>query len=328
MSRSDLRCHQMSPFECFGSGPRRSDIHSTETTMLSTLIAFAALLAAPAQAGHGHGHGHDRGHEHHEARCSCDDHQPQRPSRAWAKLSVRNSTGRHVDLYADGVYLQTLAPGVNDLRLRPGELRLSARVEGRVIERFDYSIAPHQELLWRVDAPSIGQLLIRNPLPMAVNVIGPDGLAHDIPAYGELTLRGVPVGWTSITVRRPGGGLMESRSVEVNPWDLNAMSVRPPSTGLVHVDNDLRRPLRVYVDGRPTSHIAGDGRLTLELTPGFHRVDLVDDNGRYAQTVRSFGVDVDVYAPSRLELDRPMEPQRPNHGSTVSVSMHGHRSAR
>ncbi|MCB9797252.1 MAG: hypothetical protein H6741_31575 [Alphaproteobacteria bacterium] len=292
--------------------------------MLSTLVALAALLAAPAQAGHDHG----RSHEHSELRCSCDAHQPQRPSQAWAKVSVRNSTGRAVDLYADGVYVQSLPPGSSELRLRPGLVNLSARVEGRVIERLSYDLAPRQELMWRVDAPSIGQLLIRNPLPMAVNVIGPDGLAYDIPAYGEITLRGVPVGWASVTVRRPGGGLLETRSVEVNPWDLSAMSVRPPSTGLVYVDNDLHRPLRVFVDGRPTSHIAGDGRLTLELAPGFHRVDLVDDNGRYAQTVRSFGVDVDLYAPSRLEIDRPMEPQRPNPGPTVSVSVHGHRSAR
>ncbi|MCB9758328.1 MAG: hypothetical protein H6739_00670 [Alphaproteobacteria bacterium] len=271
--------------------------------MTRAILALAFLASAPAFAGHGHGYGHD--------------HHHQRPGVVRGTLMVQNLTGRQINLYADGAIVASLAPGATPVYLPVGVHELSVRVDGRVLNRITTHIDAYSAASWRVDAPATSELRVHNPLPIPVVVTGPGGATRTIPAYGEAFFAHVPVGSHALTVRRTSGQVLERRSLSVGPWEPAAYSVRPPSTGVVVVDNEQPKDLAIFVDGVRVAWVSGFGETALELSPGYHRLDMVDDCGRYSYTLRSVGVEIDRYDDRRVEVFGGPQPR----GPAVSVDM-------
>lgn len=223
------------------------------------------------------------------------------PAAQRAELFVENRTGRMVDLFVDGVRVQSAAPGSMVLRILGGRHTLEARVEGRVISRWTADARPYERVRWAIDAPRVGELRVKNPLPIPV-IVEVAGMARTVPAYGDLSLAAVPVGRFDMTVRRTSGQVLDVVNFALGPWDPARLVLSPPSRGLVVVENEQNRPLSLYADGRMVGQVMPHQQTTLEMPLGDVRIDLVDETGRYSQLLESVRLRVDPFEPERIEV--------------------------
>lgn len=223
------------------------------------------------------------------------------PAAQRAELVVENRTGRVVELFVDGVRVHSAAPGATALRILHGRHALEARVEGRVVSRWTADARPHERVFWPIDAPNVGEVRVRNPLPIAA-VVELAGVARTVPAYGELVLPAIPVGRHNVTVRRTTGQVLDILDLALGPWDAARMVLSPPTRGLVVVENDQNRPLSLYADGRMVGQVMPFQQTTVELPLGDVRIDLVDETGRYSQLLESVRLRVDPFEVERVEV--------------------------
>lgn len=284
---------------------------------------FGLLLSGAAIAGPHHrgGHGHVEAHSHGG---HCDHGRvevviaPRVPSTA--ALVVVNDTGRPLDISIDGRSWATVYGRSETIGLPPGNHRVVAAVDGRMLDAWSDVFHPRSSRTWRVGAPAFGEVVVRNPLPIPVQVTAWNGATQVVGPRGEVMFTGLPVGGMSFQVTRMSGLPLDGFSVNVDPWAVSSARVEAPRLGVVWLESRDGRDLAVYVDGRYSGRLGARSSLALEVDPGRHRVDIVDDGGRYSHTVESMTVDVDRYQEARLDV-RGAPPPAPG-GRHGQVSVH------
>lgn len=283
---------------------------------------FGLLLSGTALAGphHRDARGHVEAHSH-SAHCGHGHVEvvvAPRPSAA--SLVVVNDTGRPLDISVDGRAWATVWGRSEAIGLPPGNHQIVASVDGRHVDAWSEVFHPRSSRTWRVSAPAFGEVVVSNPLPIPVQVTAWSGATQVVGPRGEVMFTGLPVGGMSFQVTRMSGLPLDGLSVNVDPWAVSSVRVEAPRLGVVWLESRDGRDLAVYVDGRYSGRLAARSALALEVDPGRHRVDLVDDRGRYSQTVDSMTVDVDRYQEARLDVRG--EPPRPSGGHHGHVSVH------
>lgn len=226
-------------------------------------------------------------------------------------VRIDNQTGRPAELRIDGMPASRLGLAGSfavhesrELRLPLGrhDLALVDARSGVELDRMSFNTIAFRDHSWTAAAPRIGDLVLTNPLPMAVVV--------EVPGRGDLTLAagqsrtlvGLPVGSMLVSVHRQGGETLADLRVAVAPYEQARLVVPVPTLGVVEVSNLTGRAAALHVDGRTISTLAAGQARRLSLTPGDHRVELLDDRGR---RLESRLVRVDRYVDQRLELGAP-----------------------
>ena len=281
----------------------------TLNAALLTLVLAAGLVATPAMAGHGHGKSHNA-HSNH-----------QRPDHARkGELSIQNRSGQVLALYANGNFVANIGQGWQSVSLPYGSYKLRLERSNHKVASTQVSVSSHHDPVWRVDAPAMGRLVIKNPLPVAVYVNGPGTKDQRIAPGAKASFNNLTVGWNQFQVRTVGGRQLDSIRVNIDPWEKEKRQVHAPSTGFVMVDNREGLALGIYVNGRRVGQVAAYSREAVELPLGSARVDLVDERGQYRHTLSTQQVHVQAWDEALVRLDIAGQHQRPS--GTASVSIH------
>lgn len=241
-----------------------------------------------------------------------------------APVLIINPLDRPVSILVDGVERATLQPWASvRLDLAFGRRSLQLRLEGRTLVSETLTVgADHRELAWSPNPPRIGDLVVHNPLPIAVRLRLPSGREQVVPAYGQASFPGLSEGRLVVEARRADGGeLIESLRVQVWAFDTARASVAPPRTGILALSNLRGRGLvGVEVDGVLRASLSPQTSQRIELSPGSHRVVLRDGHGR---EIERFHIVVDRFEPSAVEVGGRGSHERP--GSGMASNSHHRR---
>jgi hypothetical protein len=279
------------------------------------MTLLLALLSAHPAAAQSHERPQGRGH--------------QRPDHAHVRtgeLQLQNHTRRTLDLYVDGTWWCSVAPGRATISLPEGDHRVRLELDGRLVKRASVDIDPWDASKLHVDAPDSASVRVVNPLPIDVIVELPYGGTHRIAAESSLTLDGMPVGTLNLSVRRVSGHALSNLSVDVDAWDGGSTRVRKPSTGLVELVNNESFDLAIYIDGTRYGRVDAGAVRMVELGLGDHRVDLVDERGRYDSTLYSRRVDVERYAAESVRTPGRASHSGRGHANSASCGSSNHSS--
>ncbi len=189
------------------------------------------------------------------------------------ELTVRNATGRGGRLVIDGVDRGPIDPGaVRSLRLRPGTFSVLIRQSDRVLDSVNLSLRAGDRRSWVAQAPTVADMSLRNPLPVAVRVKVEGRPSVMLEPGDRELLRGLPVGRTDVQVFGPGERLLSRSELVIDPFDGASFLVPMPSDGPVRLVNMGDRSMDVLADGRLVATIAPRAEATIILPIG--RVEL------------------------------------------------------
>jgi hypothetical protein len=226
-------------------------------------------------------------------------------------VRIDNHTGRQAELRIDGMPASRLgltgSLAINESRevrlpLGRHDLVLVDARTGSELDRLSFNTIAFRDHSWTAAAPRIGDLVLTNPLPMAVLVEVPGRSDLTLAAGQSRTLVGLPVGSMLVSFHRLGGETLADLRVAVAPYEQARLVVPVPNMGVVEVTNHTGRGAIVRVDGRTTSTLQSGQAQRLSLSPGDHRVELVDERGR---RLESRMVRIDRYVDQRLDLGAP-----------------------
>ncbi len=241
-----------------------------------------------------------------------------------APVLVSNPLDRPVSILVDGVERATLGPWASArLDLAFGRRSLQLRLEGRTLVSETLTVsADCHGLSWSPNPPRVGDLVVHNPLPIAVRLRLPSGREQVVAAYGQASFAGLSEGRLVVEARRVDGGEpIESLRVQVWAFDSARASVAPPRTGILALSNLRGRGLvRVEVDGVLRASLSPQSSQRIELSPGSHRIVLRDGHGR---EIERHQVVIDRYDPRSLEVGGRGSHERP--GGGVAYNSHHRR---
>ncbi len=196
-------------------------------------------------------------------------------------VRVDNRTGRDATLLVDGRATVRVPSGTSvEAGTRLGRVGFSLVESGRVLASTSMSVGAYQDVVWRAEAPSTGDLIVLNSQPIPVLVQDSRGRTVTVAARSQTRLENLPVGHASLEIRRTSGEPIARLSASVKPYDVATLSVPVPSTGLVALTNIDSRPVSVWVDGVRTLSVNPRETARLALSLGRHRVQIRDISGR------------------------------------------------
>lgn len=219
-----------------------------------------------------------------------------------ARLLIQNANPEAAMLVANGRVLRTLAPFADEVVALPvGGVDLELRAVGtnRLLGRTRMDLRAFTEPRWRVEAPRHADVVVVNPLPIAVDIVCPRGLHRTVPARGRTVYEDVPLGSFTLTAYRTTGELVDREQIPVRAGLDSTWTVDPPQTGLVQLDSDHWLPVTVRVDRATFTTLAPDQDLRIELPLGDHHLQLRDAQGR---VLLDTWLDVDPYRTSRVDF--------------------------
>lgn len=198
---------------------------------------------------------------------------------------VVNNSGVRMRVTIDGRRVGTVSPGrrVTTDRMRPGRYELVARPVGhglpadQVLRRTVHIKAGHTKMVnlgaWHAT------MEIRNPLDRRAKVFIDGRRVGRLRGGDVLTTARMAPGRHTVELRKRGEVVARS-IVRLSPGEFER--VRPAVLqGSVRVTNPHHRSVEVSVDGRFRGRIEGESsRVIAGLTPGTHRVTIVDRRGR------------------------------------------------
>jgi len=217
-------------------------------------------------------------------------------------MAVRNPLDRSVRLRVDGMDRGALgAFGSTRVAVAPGPHTVELVLDGRSVARETEYTQIYADNRWDPRVAMIGDLVVRNPLPIPVTLVAANGQARTVQAYGSTTFAGVGQGGFPLSVRRADGGEVVAQLLpQVRAFVTTVAEVTPPRMGVVAVQSVARSSTRVFVDGRFLAALSPGTFQRLELTPGMHQVQVIDDRGRTLE-LRSLRIDRYDVAMLRVE---------------------------
>jgi hypothetical protein len=234
--------------------------------------------------------------------------RPGRPATAvippakFARFQVSNLTGAVGTVFKDGSPLAELRPGESRVFASPpGVAELSFQSGGRVVDSERINLVPIQEIRWTAELPPVGDLVVVNPFPMAVELVCDRGFVRTLPPFGSTVYEDLPVGSFHLTARRVTDEYLADQLLPVRPGGNTTWKLDPPSKGLLVLDSDHRAYARVYVDGRQVAGLAPDQVRRLQLPVGWHELSVRDERGY--SLVRRW-IEVDPFTDEFLKVGR------------------------
>ncbi|MCP4809430.1 MAG: hypothetical protein GY913_18625 [Proteobacteria bacterium] len=199
--------------------------------MSTILFALAAGLSSPA-----HAHSDHHGHSHHSSHSTHSSHA--RPASSGVVL-VDNRSGRSLDLYVDGRFVETVRSGKSSVRLSLGQHVLALKAGDRTIESRSVNVRSGSTASLRVDKPDAGIVVLTNHEHYDV-VVYVDGKQRTrIEAHGSTTIHIHGEARIDLVDERGSDRMLTSRMVNVDCFDVVGISwgsaVASASTSSGHV---------------------------------------------------------------------------------------------
>lgn len=219
-----------------------------------------------------------------------------------ARILVSNVNPEPAELLVDGRFVDSLAPFQEEVIAVPAgyhELTLRAVGSGRALGRTRMDLRAMTEPRWRVEAPRYADVVVVNPLPIAIDLVCDRGLHRTLAPGARTVYEDVPFGTFHLTARRMTGERVDEEYIPVRTAIDATWRIDPPRTGLVQLDSEHWLPVTVRADGRAVASLAPDQDLRVELPLGWQHVEVRDAQGR---TLLDTWVDVDPYDTERVRF--------------------------
>jgi len=198
-----------------------------------------------------------------------------------ARVLVTNQSGFYAQLEVDDRPSGSFKPGESRVVSLPlGRADLEMTAEGRTFARTRLDLRAFEEPRWLAEAPRVGSLVVTNPLPIAVQLVCDKGLVRTVPAFGQTRYADLAPGTFRLTARRTTGEYIDRESAEIRVGGTTGWSLDAPRTGFVTLDSDHFLGSTVEIDDRRMADLAPDGQRRLELSVGWHEVEVRDERGR------------------------------------------------
>ena len=176
--------------------------------MSTFLVALVAGFSSPAFA-HSDHHGHSHSHA--------------RPAQS-GTVKIKNSTGRSLDLYVDGRFVQSVRSGTTSVRLSLGSHAIALKSGDRTIERRSVDVRAHSVATIKADKPTSGVVIVSNHEHYDVWVYV-DGRRHSrIAANGSTELHIHGQARIDLVDERGTDRMLTTRSVDVGYYDVIGIS--------------------------------------------------------------------------------------------------------
>ncbi len=229
-----------------------------------------------------------------------------------ARVLVTNDSPFYAQLFVDGRPGAKFTPGeARVVSLTVGRADLELVADGRPLGRATMSLRAFEEPRWTVSPPRLGDLVVRNPLPIPIQLVCDKGLVRNVAPYGSTTYTGLPAGGFRLTARRVTGEFIDSETAAIRAGTTTGWSVDAPRTGFVSLDSDHWLGVEVRLDGKRMVSLAPDAVHKLEAKVGWHELTVIDDRGR---VVLSTWVEFEPYEVNRVSFGVPSHtPARDHH---------------
>ena len=216
-------------------------------------------------------------------------------------VHIENRTPMCGELYIDGVRRLTLDPREDlDLRLATGEHRAQFKIAGHVVMSREIYVDAWDQKNVIVDVALEGNLVVRNPLPVAVvlSPAGRNGYERRVEPRGTAYFSDLDIGRTAIEVSRVNGEQIAVLRPEIEPFQTVRVDVPMPKTGPLEIRSEDERDLVVTIDDRVTREL--DHVLRMDLATGRHRIEVRTKGGRL---VFSRVVDIEPFDVTRVRVE-------------------------
>jgi len=220
-------------------------------------------------------------------------------------VKVENDSDRTADLVMDGRVVSvfgahqtrvvTVSVGRHDLAMVAGDW---------TIDRTVLDVRAFREPVFIAEMPRANDLVVVNPLPIAVQLTADNGMSQILEARGRTVFAQVPLGSFHVSARRLSGERIDDIYATIRPEGPTSAQVDPPSLGLVAVHNDAPMRVSLVVDGRVVRSLGVEEDARLEVTPGAHHMEVIDDRGH--RIVESW-LTVDRYAMGQIAIPSARE---------------------
>jgi hypothetical protein len=225
-----------------------------------------------------------------------------------ALVEVVNETGVSAELIADGREVAELRAGqTRFVSLPVGRTDLRMVANGVTVERRELTLRALEETVIVGRAPRFADVTVYNPFPFAVTLTCDRGMRRTVEAYGRTTYDDVAVGSFHLVATRANGQRVDEERINVRAWSGGSWTLDPPSTGLVRIDSDVARSVRVTVDGRIVTILPGFGEATVELPVGVAWLEARDLDGDLVERER---VTVEAFRNSTVHIDEARHDSR------------------
>jgi hypothetical protein len=186
-----------------------------------------------------------------------------------------------------------------EIRLSTGEHRAQFKIAGHIVLSREIHVDPWDERNVIVDVALEGNLVVRNPLPVAVVLSTPrSGYERRVEPHGTAYFGDLTIGHTAIEVSRLGGDQIAVLRPEIRPFETVRVDVPMPKVGALEIRADDYRDLVVTIDDRITRQF--EHTLKMDLATGRHRIEVRTKSGRLVLT--RF-VDIDPFDVTRVRID-------------------------
>jgi hypothetical protein len=197
------------------------------------------------------------------------------------RIRVVNETGVRATVLDNGREVAELAPGTSRILTVPlGRNDVHVIAAGITVESEHLIVNAFDDDTVVGRVPRFADLVVKNPLPFAVDVQVDGRPSRRVSAYGSVVLDDVRTGRTEVTVRRTTGQVVDQSNVSVDPFRGGYMRVDVPNTGLVKLESADDDMLRVTLDGRLVATMAPFQQVTLALPVGAGFLEVREMDGR------------------------------------------------
>lgn len=198
-----------------------------------------------------------------------------------ARVLVHNDSPFYAQLFVDGRPDASFAPGESRvITTDVGRTDLSLVANGRTLERQVMELRAFEERRWIVSPPRLGTLVVSNPHPIDMKLTAENGVTRTVPAYGTVTFADLAPGELDVTARRATGEYVDREEAQIRPGATTAWRIDAPRTGFLALDSDHYLRVDVKIDERRMTSLSPDAVGRLELSVGWHEVEVRDERGR------------------------------------------------
>jgi hypothetical protein len=215
-------------------------------------------------------------------------------------VHVANRTPMRGELFVDGVRKLSLDPREDlEIRLSTGEHRAQFKIGGHLVMTKEIHVDAWDERNVIVDVALEGNLVVRNPLPIAVVLSTPkSGYDRRVEPYGTAYFQDLTVGSVAIEVSRANGDQIAMLRPQIRPFDTTRVEVPMPKVGALEIRAEDYRTMVVTIDDRAARQF--EHIVKLDVATGRHRIDVRSSNGRM---VLSKVVEIDPFDVTRVRVE-------------------------
>ncbi len=220
-------------------------------------------------------------------------------------VKVENDADRAAELLIDGRVVSVFgAHQTRVVAVSVGRHDLAMVAGDWTIDRTVLDVRAFREPVFISEMPRANDLVVVNPLPIAVQLTADNGMSMILEARGQTVFAQVPLGGFHVSARRLTGERIDDIYATIRPEGRTSAQIDPPSLGLVAVHNDAPMRVSLLVDGRMVRSLGAEEDARLEVSPGAHHLEVIDERGRLI--VESY-VNVDRYATGLLAIPSARE---------------------